>query len=605
MFVFRKARSSRQTLNDLDAYIRQIGDEPVKWLAREVQNWGEFSYSELETAIADGLLNELIDWQERYAEVVNNSLAPMWVAAMIAASKKATNGKVVLDDSDVFVKEWLKTHGGELITQLSAESRRAVAAIILHGQAERMLPRDMAKQIRPLIGLTEMQARANVNYREKVYRTYIENGATSFVAAAQADKAALKYAGKQHRYRAETIVHTELAFAYNRGAHMGVSQAIAGGLMGRCEMVWTTAGTNRVCGRCLALKDTVVGHTDETGVTLPPLHPRCRCAIMYNEVKDKPQPTARQNSLPTSPLAPAGAAVATEIISPQPKPTNEMQGNLLDSIPRGVGLYETFDELKLYWAENYNVEVVAEIAKLNFEAIRAAMSGIETVLEEFPQAGFFLKELNVLSDALMSTWREHGKIYFNPEIFSSAEKVKDTIAAGVKSRLYPKNMTVVGAGAHEAGHIVEDWLIKKFRSVHTTYRPVPRRLIQEAYQNVILTSEGKSKSLKKLTEEISDYALENPSECLATAISDYITNGKDASVISRAIWVRLKEELTKMMLPGEMKLAKFSVEEREEYGVFDEYGFMIGIKEDAPADFKEAYECDKKRAEERWAKGID
>ena len=54
--------------------------------------------------------------------------------------------------------------------------------------------------------------------------------------------------------------------------------------MGRCEMVWTTAGTNRVCGRCMALKDTVVGQTDESGVTLPPLHPRCRCAIMYREI---------------------------------------------------------------------------------------------------------------------------------------------------------------------------------------------------------------------------------------------------------------------------------------------------------------------------------
>ena len=51
-------------------------------------------------------------------------------------------------------------------------------------------------------------------------------------------------------------------------------QSIADGYMGRCEMVWTTAGTNRVCGRCMALKDTVVGHTDESGVTIPPLHPR-------------------------------------------------------------------------------------------------------------------------------------------------------------------------------------------------------------------------------------------------------------------------------------------------------------------------------------------
>lgn len=602
MIVFRKARSARQTLNDLDAYINSLGKEPVEWLAREVQSWGEFSYRELETAILDGHLNDLIDWQARYADVVNNNLAPMWAAA----AKKATKGQVVLDDSDVFVKAWIKAHGGELITQLSEESRRAVAAIILRGQAERILPRDMAKQIRPLIGLTEAQTQANINYREKVYRTYAEGGAASSVAAARADKAALRYAGKQHRARAETIVHTELAFAYNRGAHMGVSQAISDRLMGRCEMVWSTAGTNRVCGRCLALKDTVVGHTDESGVTLPPLHPRCRCAIMYREIeKPKPRPTAKPSSAPVSPLVPASAAVATEIISPPSKPTNQPQENLLNSIPEGVGLCRTFDESRLYWAENYNVKVAVGIAELNFEAVRAAMSGVETILKEFPQAGFFLKELNVLSNGLMSTWRGHGRIYFNPEIFSSAEKATAEIAAGVASRLYPKNMTAVGAGAHEAAHIVEDWLIRKFKSVHTEYRPVPRRLIREAYQNAILTPEGKGKSLKRLIEEIASYTTENPSECLATAVSDYITNGENSSVISRKIWARLKEELTKMLLPDEVKMAKFSIEERDKYGVFDEDGFMISVKDNAPAEFKEAYEWDKKRAEERWAKGMD
>ena len=71
---------------------------------------------------------------------------------------------------------------------------------------------------------------------------------------------------------------------------MGVSQSIADGYMGRCAMVWTTAGTNRVCSRCLALKDTVVGYTDELGVLLPPLHPRCRCAIMYDEVDNRKAP---------------------------------------------------------------------------------------------------------------------------------------------------------------------------------------------------------------------------------------------------------------------------------------------------------------------------
>lgn len=153
-------------------------------------------------------------------------------------------------------------------------------------------------------------------------------------AAERADKAALKYAGKQHRYRAETTVTTELAFAYNRGAHMGVSQAIGDRLMGRCEMVWTTAGTNRVCGRCLALKDKVVGHTDESGVTLPPLHPRCRCAIMYNEVGDKPQgspkwrrqehfSTSDENVKATNPNF--GLGVAFQINCQKCVPTYEMR----------------------------------------------------------------------------------------------------------------------------------------------------------------------------------------------------------------------------------------------------------------------------------------
>ena len=130
---------------------------------------------------------------------------------------------------------------------------------------------------------------------------YLEEGATLASAQARAEKAALRYAGKQHRFRAETIVHTERSYAYNRGADMGVRAAIRQGLMGRCEMVWTTAGTNRVCPRCLALKDTVVGHTDEGGVQIPPLHPRCRCTIAYQEVAE---PRINQPARPlTSPRA--------------------------------------------------------------------------------------------------------------------------------------------------------------------------------------------------------------------------------------------------------------------------------------------------------------
>ena len=80
-----------------------------------------------------------------------------------------------------------------------------------------------------------------------------------------------------------------------------------------------TAGTNRVCSRCLELKDTVVGRTDESGVTLPPLHPRCRCAIMYRELKDvKPKDKPRSNE--------------------HVKPNNETSGFEFD--PQRFGTYE-------------------------------------------------------------------------------------------------------------------------------------------------------------------------------------------------------------------------------------------------------------------------
>lgn len=289
MFVFRKARNPAKTLNDLDAYLKEQSTEPIKWLAREVQTWGEFSYAELEAAILDGRLNDLIDWQARYAAAINEVLAPQWSAAIEAAAKKSSRGKIILSDSEEWVKAWLTAHGAELVTRLSDESKKAITNVLLKWQAEKLNPRVMAQQIRPLIGLNERQATANANYRTKVYQKYLES-MTPAKAAERADKAAIRYASKQHRYRAETIIHTELAFAYNQGAHEGIMRSIAGKYMNRCAMVWSTAGVIRTCGRCLELNGKIVGYTDESGVTLPPLHPRCRCAIMYRELKEQPKP---------------------------------------------------------------------------------------------------------------------------------------------------------------------------------------------------------------------------------------------------------------------------------------------------------------------------
>lgn len=60
-----------------------------------------------------------------------------------------------------------------------------------------------------------------------------------------------------------------------------------------------------------------------------------------------------------------------------------------------------------------------------------------------------------------------------------------------------------------------------------------------------------------------------------------------------------------MHVPDDWKLSKFSTEEYRKYGLFDDMGDIIGVKDDAPPEFKEAYEYDKKK-EAKWeALGID
>ena len=88
-------------------------------------------------------------------------------------------------------------------------------------------------------------------------------------------------------------------------------------------MKWSTAGTNRVCSRCLALKDTIVGYTDESGVTIPPLHPRCRCAIIYDEVAAPRGKPSTPNNPPRG-LAAGSKTISFNIVGKSPEKIGEI-----------------------------------------------------------------------------------------------------------------------------------------------------------------------------------------------------------------------------------------------------------------------------------------
>ena len=302
MFVFKRVEpvlkhsaEAQAILDRLESFLAQESPQVVFWVKsflEEQQN--AVTYAELERAMVEGYESYIQKWQEDYAQFVNEKLSPVWMKAIKAGAGELQNKlkELIIDDSDKHIKDWLQQHTAKFITNIGEETRSAIRAIINHGQNEGWSAQRMARAIAPCIGLTRGDALANVRYRETVLENFSKTNPPA-VAERLAHEAALRYGAKQHQARAEMIANTELAFAYNRGKHESVRQAMAQGLMGACEKVWSTAGSERVCGHCMALNGKRIGFDESFDIhgrelysgmhQVPPAHPRCRCVVQYIE----------------------------------------------------------------------------------------------------------------------------------------------------------------------------------------------------------------------------------------------------------------------------------------------------------------------------------
>lgn len=305
IFPARKARKSDKAKNVLDRlneYLDAEDAEPVQWLTRFWNDQQQaITYKELREAIIAGQISEttLREWQIAYSKLVAEKMKPLWQDAMIAANLHTVpiQGGFYFDPTSKGVKDWIETHGGEWITVIQEEQQQAIAAMLGKAYFGDWTVDELARVIRPTIGLTRLQAEANLNYYKHVKESLLKDNPTMREATAEkrAREAALKYAAKQHRQRAHVIATTEMAFAYNKGADEGIKQAQAKGYIGKVKRVWSTADDELVCEVCGGLDGTAIDMEEEfdfKGRELyggqkqtPPAHPRCRCACAYEEVE--------------------------------------------------------------------------------------------------------------------------------------------------------------------------------------------------------------------------------------------------------------------------------------------------------------------------------
>ena len=209
---------------------------------------------------------------------------------------------------------------------------------------------------------------------------------------------------------------------------------------------------------------------------------------------------------------------------------------------KSVSDASNFKDLQSYFKKK-GYKMNDAIEKLDFNSVKDTMNGVDIVLNEFPQAkkvfaGFDIGKSGVACASFT------GKISFNPAYYTDAKNLQCMII-GNTTGFHPKNTGIVEIGSHEMGHILELALINKHNGGVLAWSECTeaKKIVSEACKLAKKLPEGKGKVNATLKREISGYAMQNASECMAECVADYIANKNNASVLSRMIWNLLKGEL--------------------------------------------------------------
>lgn len=301
-----ETRDRNRVLRQLRAYLDEKEPELVYFLVNTWRTQGRaVTYKELREAILSGDISwdVLQEWQEDYAAFVAKHMRPAYEDAIKAAARRIEEKHPgwYFDPMADGVQEWTNERAAAFVTEVSATQIEGLRTVIRRAAVlENMTVDQLARAIRPMVGLTDPQAKANLRYFEKL----IESGTSE----KRAQDLSARYAARQHRYRGYNIARTELAFAYNQGSFLGTKQAQAKGYMGDVVKIWSTADDERVCKICGGLEGTRVGidepfnfrtrlaAANPTIKLVPPAHPSCRCAVMYKEITPPINPASYETT---------------------------------------------------------------------------------------------------------------------------------------------------------------------------------------------------------------------------------------------------------------------------------------------------------------------
>ena len=283
----------------LSSFIDYESPELAEFVYRMIEDQGyAITYRELRQAILDGglSLDYLRQWQQDYSRFINEaySQAVERAVAQAAADLRLEYGVNFYDPMFSKIDNFIQTHGGQLIRQVSIEQYTAINQLVRQATLTTSMTVDqLARVIRPCVGLTRRQAQTTKNF----YDSLIKDGYSD----KRARERQLVYAAKIHRQRAAMIAETEMATAYNAGWQATIQQNVEDGILPPgTRKQWLTAEDEKVCPICGGMREETVLWNEpfSNGSDYPPAHPRCRChyKIIFVDLLQQPDNQQRQQT---------------------------------------------------------------------------------------------------------------------------------------------------------------------------------------------------------------------------------------------------------------------------------------------------------------------
>ena len=172
-----------------------------------------------------------------------------------------------------------------LVTQVTAETRAALKALVVKGLKDGITPAKLARLIQDSVGLNTPQAAALLNYR-------VALEAEGALSALRLEAAVERYREKLLRQRKYMIARTETMRVLNAGKLEAARQAERDGWITGSTKEWAAAPEELVppvCDECHDLDGDTVGLDSafSSGDDAPPAHPYCRCSIKIHPGRRK------------------------------------------------------------------------------------------------------------------------------------------------------------------------------------------------------------------------------------------------------------------------------------------------------------------------------